>query len=88
MTHSLVKYEYQPASYVQYRHYVECTCGFQGRVGTKEAAESLFDSHLLGKGQKVHFASLPPASKTEETWNPFDKADVEETKTEWTPFNK
>ncbi len=62
--HELVKYEYQPNSFEQYRHYVECTCGFQARLGTEEAAKSQFENHATSHGVKV---------ETKKEWQPFAK---------------
>lgn len=57
MEHSLVKYEYQSQSFPAYRHYVECTCGFQTRQSTEEAAKSQFDNHLVNHNEKPYFAN-------------------------------
>ena len=59
MEHGLVKYEYQVNSYEQYRHYCECKCGWQCRVGTEAAAKSQFDNHLEHHQVKAHFKNLP-----------------------------
>lgn len=72
--HSKVKYEYQPNSYESYRHYVECECGFQARVGTEEAAKSQLDSHLVSNGLKPHFKES------------VDKKEVKKEETGWKPF--
>lgn len=62
--HSLVKYEYQSGNKVGSQHYIECSCGFQGRLGTKEAAQSQFDNHLQAHGNESYFSSL--ATKVED----------------------
>lgn len=56
--HGLVKYEYQPNSFAQYRYYCECLCGFQCRLGTEQASKSQFDSHLMAHGMDAYFATL------------------------------
>jgi len=75
--HSLVKYEYQPYSFPEYRHYVECTCGFQSRLSTKEAAQSQFNSHLAAHNTKLHEFPVETTNVgvTSETggWAPFSK---------------
>jgi hypothetical protein len=72
-THALLKYEYQPGSFVPYRHFVACTCGFQARLETEEAAKSQFDNHLTAHGAKPYFASLSENKQPVEavsTWKP------------------
>ena len=69
--HELVKYEYQPGSFEQFRHYVECTCGFQARLGTEVAAKSQFENHAASHGVKVVKKEETKKSKSE--WNPFSK---------------
>jgi hypothetical protein len=72
--HGLVKYEYQPNSFTQYRHYCECKCGFQCRLGTEAASKSQFDNHLKAHGLDPKFMDvekpLVPNVPANE-WKPF-----------------
>jgi hypothetical protein len=94
--HGLVMYEYQPNSYEQYRHYVECKCGFQTRMGTEAAAKSQFDNHLVHHGKEPHYSSqsTAPGSDTRvspvrgEKWSPFDKKVDVQRSPEWKPAFK
>jgi hypothetical protein len=70
--HKLVKYEFQTGNRVGLQHYVECSCGFQGRTGTQVAAESQFDNHLKTHDEQPHFAKLATSV-------------VEEDKSDWKP---
>lgn len=56
--HKLVKIEYQSGNREGLQHYVECSCGFQARVGTEQAAKSQFDSHLMYHGKEAYFSKL------------------------------
>jgi hypothetical protein len=65
--HKLVKSEFQSENRVGLQYYVECSCGFQGRLGTKQAAESQFDNHLVASGTKLYFSKLPTGK---DEWKP------------------
>ena len=99
--HKLVKYEYQLNSYEPYRHYAECTCGFQTRMSTKEAAQGQFNSHQIGKGVVPSFEdvmelnskmkkSTKEGTKEEKKWDPFSASGYSSTedKEDKTPEKK
>jgi hypothetical protein len=74
--HKLVKSEFQSGNRLGLQYYVECSCGFQGRLGTEQAAKSQFDNHLVYHGNEPYFSKL--ASPVEET-------EQKTPKTEWKP---
>lgn len=53
--HTLEKYEYQSGSLPAYRHYVECSCGFQSRMSNAASVKHQFDSHLVAHGVEPYF---------------------------------
>lgn len=70
--HVLVVYKYDANSFEQYRHYCECLCGWQCRLGTEEASKSQFDNHMIQHGKPKYFANLPKEEKKEEAkFDPF-----------------
>jgi hypothetical protein len=74
MEHGLLKYEYQPKNYEQYRYFCECKCGFQTRLATEQAAKSQFDAHLMAHGEKPYFEGLERekvVNQGKEKWSPF-----------------
>lgn len=48
--HKLVKLEQHTSNFPQYQWYVECSCGFQARVGQEIHAQSQFNAHLQYHG--------------------------------------
>jgi len=56
--HKLNKFEEQPGNLPQYRWYVECSCGFQARLATEQAAKSQYDNHLMYHGVTPYFSNL------------------------------
>ena len=90
VVHKLVKYEYQPQSFEPYRHYVECSCGFQSRQSTEEAARSQYDSHLLAHGVQPEPRDVTSKEKEQEKFNPFatsQKSEIvqDDKKANWNP---
>jgi len=61
MEHKLVKTEFQQQNKVGLQYYVECSCGFQGRLGTEQAAKSQYDNHLIYHGKEPYFSTLAGA---------------------------
>lgn len=80
MEHKLNKYEYQSQNRVSLQHYVECSCGFQGRSGTEQAAKSQYDNHLVYHGSEPYFSKLVEA--VEEKKPEVIKEEVKEEKKE------
>jgi hypothetical protein len=74
--HKLVKQEFQSGNRLGLQHYVECSCGFQGRLGTEQAAKSQFDNHLVYHGCGPYFSKLVL---------PEEESKQETSKTEWIP---
>ena len=74
--HKLVKSEFQSGNRPGLQYYVECSCGFQGRMGTEQAAKSQFDNHLVYHGNEPYFSKLAP---------PVEESKQETSKTEWKP---
>jgi hypothetical protein len=65
--HKLAKYEYQPQNRSDLQHYVECSCGWQGRSGTEQASKSQFDNHLMYHGKEPYFSKLAQAVAEKES---------------------
>lgn len=74
MVHKLVKDEFQSGNRVGLQYYVECSCGFQGRTGTEQAARSQFDNHLVYHGEEPYFSKLveevKPLTPAGSDWKP------------------
>jgi hypothetical protein len=67
MVHKLVKTEFQQGNRLGLQYYVECSCGFQGRLGTEQAAKSQFDNHLINHGNEPYFSKMvEPVEKKEQ----------------------
>ncbi len=64
--HKLVKAEHQPGNKVGLQYYVECSCGFQGRLGTEQAAKSQFDNHLVYHGSEPFFSKMAESVENKE----------------------
>lgn len=56
--HKLVKIEEQTQNRQGLQWYIECSCGFQARVGTEQAAKSQYDNHLMYHGCEAYFSKL------------------------------
>lgn len=80
--HKLVKIEEQTGNRVGLQHYVECSCGFQARVGTEQAAKSQYDSHLVYNGSEPYFSNL---ATTVEDKKPEATKPLTPASSGWTP---
>jgi len=83
MEHKLVKTEFQSGNRVGLQYYVECSCGFQGRLGTEQAAKSQYDTHLMYHGCEPYFSKM-----VESVENTKQEATKEEVKkvSSWKPI--
>lgn len=63
--HKLVKSEFQSGNRKDLQYYVECSCGFQGRMGTEQASKDQFDNHLKYHNEESYFSKM--VGEVEET---------------------
>ena len=85
MEHKLVKSEFQAGNKEGLQYYVECSCGFQGRLGTKEAAESQLNNHLMVNNAQPS-VNVTSGVKVEEAKQEAPKGGLTKLGGGWKPF--
>jgi hypothetical protein len=91
VVHKLVTSKFQSQNRLGLQYYVECSCGFQGRLGTEQAAHSQFDAHLMYNNTEPYFSKLAEALAAKESpgsWKPVGSVEPNTVHNkEWRPVD-